>query len=160
MPGPRRRPDPRQAETGDGAILADDGGHVGDRADDGEVRQIEGGLRTVRFSIEEQLCDLEGDPRAGQARVRVDAVWAMRIDDGHGRRQLLGHVVVVGDDDVDAGLSREGHLGHARRARIDGDDQAALLRPRPLDGHAARGHGPHRPGPARGRPRRGPADGG
>ena len=51
---------------------------------------------------QEQLGDLEGDPAARQARVRILRVGPMRVDHGVRRRHDLRNAMVVGDDHVDA----------------------------------------------------------
>ena len=51
---------------------------------------------------------------------------AVRIDDRDGGRELGRHVVVVGDDDVQADRVGGGDLGRRRDAAVDGDDQPGL----------------------------------
>ena len=67
---PRVPPEPLEPEPGDRPVLADDRRHVGDRADRGQVGQVERGLRSARQVGQEQLGDLERDAAAGQAAVR------------------------------------------------------------------------------------------
>ena len=155
--GTRCGAQPGQPEASDGEVLAGDGRHVGDRADDGQVGQVEGGGRATRLAGQEQLRDLEGDATAGQAGVRVDAVVTMRVDQRHRGGRDRRHVMMVGDDDVDAARRREGDLGDAARAGVDGDDQAAVLRRWRGRWPPPRGRGPPPRAPARASPRPGPA---
>ena len=123
-PGPGRAAHLLEAQSRDRSVLAHDRGHVGDRSDGREVRELERGRGTARFVGQDQLRDLEGDAAAGQAHVRVARVGAMRVDDRDGRRQGRGQPMVVRDDHVDATRGRDGDLGRGARPRVDRDDDA------------------------------------
>ena len=133
--GPWSRPEAFEPEPGDGAVLADDRGHVRHRPDRGEVGQGERRGRTAGLVREQELGDLECDATPRQPPVRVGRVGAMRIDDRERVGQDGRDAMVVGDDDVDATRVRDRDLGHARRAAVDGDDEAGPGR----DGRVDRG---------------------
>ena len=90
--------------------------------------------RPARLVVEQQLGHLEGDAGPRQAAIGVVGVGAVRVHQGDRRRPLLGHAVMVGDQHVDAAGGRGGDLGHARRAGVDGDDEADPGARRRLDG--------------------------
>ncbi len=68
-------------------VLAEDRHEVRDAPDRREVREGQGGGRSTGLVGQEELGQLERDAAAGEARLRVDAVGALRVDDrdGHGQ---------------------------------------------------------------------------
>ena len=123
IPGPWRAPHPFETEPRDRPVLADDRRDVGDRADGGEVREVECRGGPARLVGEQELRHLEGDATPRQAAVRVGRVGAVRVDDGERRGEHRRDAMVVGDDHVDPAGVALGHLGHAGRPAVDGDDQ-------------------------------------
>ena len=86
-------------------------------------------------------------PLPRQPAVRVGRVGALRVDEGDGRGQHLGQVVVVGDDHVDPAARGRGDLRDARGPGVDGHDQRdPPSRGRRLDRGQSRGRGPPRAG--------------
>ena len=103
-PGPGGRLHGPQAAPDHDAVLVEDGGDVGDRAEGDELEQlveVSPALLRCHESGAESLHDLEGDPDPGETLERIVAVAAIGIDDAVGRRQLLVLAVVIEDDDVE-----------------------------------------------------------
>ena len=99
----------------------------------GEVGQLARlGLRAGQLA-QEQARDRERDARSRQPSVGIDAVVALRVDEGDRRGQDLGQVVVVGDDDVDPARRRRGDLRDARGPGVDRHDQRDAVPRRGLD---------------------------
>ena len=74
--------------------------------------------------IDQRLCDFQRHPDAGKMLERVRAIRAAGVDDGHGVRKLRRRLVVIGDDDVQPEVVRDGHLRSSRDAAVNGDDEA------------------------------------
>ena len=102
-PRPRTACDGAYPQPEDRPVLAADRHDVGDRADAGQVRQPERERAILGRVRQEQLGKLEGDARAGQARVRVVRVRPVRVDDRARLRQDCRHGVVIGHQHIDAG---------------------------------------------------------
>ena len=134
QPGPGRAAQQLQPQARDGPVLADHRRHVGDRADRRQVGQRECRGGAAGPIGEQQLGHLEGHAGAGQARIGVEAPRPVGIDDRDRIGEPRGHVVMVGDDDVDAGHAGGRDLGHARRAGVHRDDERASLGPGALHG--------------------------
>ena len=114
----------------DGAVLADQRHDVGDGPERRELQQgrLEPGSGgRLEPALGQRLRHLERDAGAGKLFERVRAVGAVRVDDRNGSRELGGHVVVIGDDDVQADRVGRRDLGRRRHATVDGDDQPGLL---------------------------------
>ena len=126
-PGPRRRPQPLEAEPGDRAVLAEDRRDVGHRPDRRQVGQLgdRGDRRDARDPLEQQRRHLERDAAAREASIRVGGVRSVRVHEGERRGRDLGDAVVVRDDHVDPGEPGRRHLGDAGRARVDGEQEGA-----------------------------------
>ena len=130
----RRRCQARQAKAHDGAVLTGDRHHVSDGADGRQVRHVQGSRGAARLVGQQQLGDLEGDPGSRQPPVGIGAVGPLRVDQRHRRRAFGSQHMVVGDDDVDARLSRGSDLSHTARTGVGGDDEAVTGGPCPLHG--------------------------
>ena len=76
----------------------------------------------------------EGDARRAQVSLAREVVLPVRVDQRGDLGQALVGLVVVDDDHVDAEAARGGERFEARRAAIDGDDEARALGDEPLDG--------------------------
>ena len=122
-PGPRARPQPLEAELRDRPVLAHHRRDVRDGPDRRRGPRARAPRLRVRQLAEQQPRDGERDAAAGQVPFRIGRVRALRVHERDRRRQHVGQVMVVRDDDVDAALAGGGHLGDARGARVDGDDQ-------------------------------------
>ena len=116
-PRPGGRPQAFEADPGDRPVLADDGRHVGDGPDRGEIRERQRRCRAAGHVREERLRDLEGHAAPGDAPVRVPRVRPVRVDHRERRRQVGRHAVVVGDDDVDAAATRRPRSPHGWSCR-------------------------------------------
>ena len=67
--------------------------------------------------------DHEDEADGGEIAEAGEIVLAVRIDDGHGRRQLRRGKMMIDDDDIDAAPTRWLERLDAGGAAIDGDDQ-------------------------------------
>src|SRR5262249_22514883 len=97
--------------------------YVGDGSNGDEVQQRLHRLAAVRQQLVGQSLDqLEGHARAAQVVARIGAVGAPWVDQGVGAGQLVGALVMVGDDQVDAKLAGQigGFVGGG--AAVGGDD--------------------------------------
>jgi hypothetical protein len=103
-PGSRIGPEPLQTQPRDRPVLAHDRRDVGHGAERRKVGQVQ------RDRAQEQMCHLERDAAAGQTPVGIARVGPVRVDDRQGRRKVRRDAVVVGDDDIDAALPRQGDL--------------------------------------------------
>jgi len=126
-----------EAEACDDAVFADEGDDVGDDAEGGEGEEVEeefacvgGDARGACGEGAEAPGELVGDGGAREIAEGVGGVWAARVDDGVGGGEIVDGgwgVVVIGDDEVDAGLSGgEGGLDGGDAA-VDGDDDFGAL---------------------------------
>jgi hypothetical protein len=87
--------------------------------------------------LEQSLDELEGDPDAGQTRVRIAGIRQDRIEHGRRRGQRVAGTMMVGDDDVDAlfpgpsgeldGLDAAVHADDQGRAALDRDADVIVL---------------------------------
>ena len=109
---------PLEAEPRDGPVLSTIG------ATSATVPIVARSVRSraAPRAAEQQLGDLERDAAPREARVRVAAVGAVRVDDRQGRQQLRRDAVMVGDDDVDAARPSDGDLRRGARPAVDRDD--------------------------------------
>ena len=123
-----------QAHPDDGAVLPQQGHHVGHGAHGGQVGVLpEELVRPVPAQGHHQL---QGHPHAGQVLEGIGAVLPVGVHHCHGLGQALLALVVVGDDHVHPQGGCVGRLLHGGDAAVHGDDQ---------------GDSPLRQGPDRGR---------
>ena len=89
---------------------------------DGDLHEGRQPRRLAR-SRAERLHQLQRDADAGEILVRIGAVVALRIDDRARIRQLGVRLVMVGDDQIDAELTRPARRLRRADAAVDRDDQ-------------------------------------
>ena len=129
--GPRPRPHHGQALLHEGAIEAAQRHHVGHGRQRHEIerreqigcrpaRREEGRAAQMAHEGDEHDEDDAGRAEMAEAGEIVEPVW---VDDD-GVRQRFGRLMVIDDDDVEAEAARVLHGGVARRAAIDGDEEA------------------------------------
>jgi len=122
-----------QAELRDHAILADQGDHVGQRADGGDLDEGRE-PRRLAGAVAERLHQLERDADAGQVLVGIAAVVALRVDHGKAIGQIGIRLVVVGNDQVDAQVAGPARRLGAADAAVDRDDQLHPFGVQAIDG--------------------------
>ena len=140
----------------EGAVERLQPGDVGDRAERDQVEQVDD--RRLAGAVGEPAapaklahgCDAQQEGHADGGEMAVGGavlafVEAVGIDDRIGRGQLGGALVVVADDDVEAGLGRRLQRREGLGAAIDGDDQIgarSLERDQRIAGRAVALHQP------------------
>ncbi len=120
-----------QALLHEGAVQPGERHHVGDGAERDEIEQLQEiglGQRAAPEAAAAQLAiegggGHEGEPRGAKLVEPGKVVGALRIDDGIGKRQIAGYLMMVDDDDVEVELRRFRQRLEARRAAIDGDQE-------------------------------------
>jgi hypothetical protein len=118
---PRRVGEALEPEPDQGAVLAEEGRDVGDRADRRQVGELDrvGEPEAAVHRPEQVVGDAGagelGQPAAGQRR-------ALRVDDERVGLALARRVVVA-DDHLDAGRLQRGDLGEVGDPAVDGDEQ-------------------------------------
>ena len=122
-----------QPELRDDAVLANERDHVGERADRGDLyeRRQPGRLSGAGT---ERLHKLQRDPDAGQVLVGISAVVPFRIHHRAGIRQFIVGFVMVGDDQIDAKLTRAACRFGRADAAVDRDDQLDAFGMQSIDG--------------------------
>ncbi len=131
--------DARQAALGQDAILAQQRDDVGHRPHGHQIEErvgVDGALGdpSSRCRLKEGLRQAIGHANAGELAERVGAVLSPRVDDGHRWWQLLGHRVVVCDDEIEAAGPGVGYLLHGTDAAVDGHGQGDAPVPKGLEG--------------------------
>ena len=131
--------DPRQAVPHHHAILIRKRNHVGDRRQGDQSQRTHQKVTQVRrgpLAVAKTLADLPGQlerhGRAAEIGAGGMAAGQARMDDRVGPRHRRADRVVIGDDQLDAQLTRQLGLAHRRDPAIDRDDQAGLVFDRQL----------------------------
>ncbi len=129
---------------GQGAVEADQGGHVADRAQGrqvqpaAQVRLGAGGEQAApaRLAIERGQ-QHEGDPGGGQHALAGIAARPVGIDHGRRRGRLLAHQVMVDHHHLQPHLGRRGDRLIGGGAAVDGDHQFGALVAKAAEGGRA-----------------------
>jgi hypothetical protein len=126
----------RHAKGYEGAVGTTEGHDVGNGADGDEGKQIEvaqgGGLAEF---LDEGTHQLVSDAHAGEVVVTL-AAWdgLFGVYAGGGFGEIGGQVVVIGDDDVEAGTAGLCYFASAGDAAIYGDEELSAAASDFLDG--------------------------
>ncbi len=124
----------RQPLADQGAILTQQGHHVGHGSQGDQIqkllllqRYLLGGYRGLAVAAQERLGQPVGDAHPGQFAKRVTAVLSLGVDHAHRLGQLVADGVMVGDDDVEAQPVGVGDFFQRADAAIHRDDDADAI---------------------------------
>ena len=130
-----------QSMLDDDAILTRQRHDVRHRPDGHQLQErLQNSAQFVRGPVQrlqQSLRQLERDTDAAKIFFRIGAARLIRIEDGQRRRQLGFRQMMVGDDDVDAQLSRPPHHFSGPNARVHADDERHTFRAGALDNFRA-----------------------
>ena len=101
-------------------VLSDEGHHIGNGSDRGNVREL---LHDFFAGAFHRATEFQRDAAARVIFKGAVPVVPVRVDDGDAVRQFIALQMVVGDDELHALLFDVLRLFHGRDAVIDGDDE-------------------------------------
>ena len=84
------------------AVFAHNWHYICGDADGAKIQQGDEFVKFDPITDRESLHKLEANAATGKVRVRIMIIEALRVKNGHGRRQFKARHVMIADDKIDA----------------------------------------------------------
>ena len=98
----RVRVETPEAVPSENAVFAHNRHYICGDADGAKIQQGDEFVKFDPIADRESLHKLEANAATGKVRVRIMIIAALRVKNGHGRRQFNARHVMIADDKIDA----------------------------------------------------------